>query len=147
MTIDAGGEPQEDALDTDAAIASTPLGGEQVDSAGSTTGEQSRPTAKERKLKSAAAIGKLIDQAREERISPATPGQELKLFREWEYCERIISQAKQMLKDSYVSRDEAVTMIIKRMGPGPYRYKDKAYVAVANGATIYLRELVAKPKT
>ena len=108
--------------------------------------QRKKKTTKERKRESAAAIARLLDEARVEAAAPATEGQQVKFFKEWEKSERVIQSARQMLKDAFKRRDDAVTVIVKRLGPGPYRWQGKLYSASTNGDTVYLRELVLRPK-
>lgn len=108
--------------------------------------QRKKKTVKERKRESAVAIARLLDEARNEGSAPATEGQQVKFFREWEKSEQTIQAARQMLKDAFKRRDDAVTVIVKRMGPGPYRWRDKLYSVSTNGETVYLRELVLRSK-
>ncbi len=105
-----------------------------------------KKTAKERKRTTSAAIGRLLDLARAENAAPPTDGQQVKIFREWEKSEKVIRDARQLLKDAFKRREDAVTDIVKRLGPGPYRWRDKLYLAASNGDTVYLRELPQRPK-
>jgi hypothetical protein len=108
--------------------------------------QRKKKTAKERKRESSVAIARLLDASRNEGALPATESQQVKFFREWEKSEQTIVAARQMLKDALKRRDDAVTVIVKRMGPGPYRWREKLYSASTNGDTVYLRELVARPR-
>lgn len=108
--------------------------------------QRKKKTAKERKRESSAAISRLLDAARNDGTPPANEGQQVKLFREWEKSEQTIQAARQMLKDAFKRRDDAVSIIVKRMGPGPYRWREKLYSVSTNGDTVYLRELVLRSK-
>ncbi len=123
-----------------------PIAGEALPDERPTGPQRKKKTTKERKRESSAAIGRLLDAARKEGSAPATAGQQVKFLREWEKSEQVIRDARQLLKDAFKRRTDAVEVIVKRLGPGPYRWRDKLYTASTNGETVYLRELVPRPK-
>lgn len=100
------------------------------------TSDSQLPTGKDR----------LIALAAEAQPALVTDARKRKLLEEWKRSGRVVSQARQMLKDAIAARERCAEAVVRRLGRGNLRYDGVLYSPSAKGDTIYLRELVRKPK-
>lgn len=108
---------------------------------------ENKPERKPKKRPSSEAIARILEEARVEALGPVSDSGQAKLLAEWDKSGKVIASAKQMLEDAIKRQNDAVVAIVKRLGPGPFRYQGKLYSVSSNGDKVYLRELVSREKT
>ncbi len=70
-----------------------------------------------------------------------------KLFDEWERAGITIQKAEQMRLDAIRLQEQCVEKIVRKLGAGSFRYKDKLYlVGASSKGVVYLRELKVRVK-
>lgn len=70
-----------------------------------------------------------------------------KLFLAWEHATTMIARAEQMKRDAIKHQADCAEQIVRKLGGGAFRYKDKLYqVILSTKGVVFLREQVARRK-
>lgn len=94
-----------------------------------------------------AAVRRLAELAAEARPAEVSDGSKQKLLEDWAKAGGYIERAEQMRLDAIKEQAKCAEKIVRKLGAGMFRYKDKLYMAtVSKKGVIYLREAVARRK-
>ena len=89
-------------------------------------------------------IAELAAGARPAEVSESA---QRKLYEEWERAGITIQRAEQMRQDAIKLQTQCAENIVRKLGAGQFRYKEKLYmVTVSKRGVVYLREAVARKK-
>jgi hypothetical protein len=86
-------------------------------------------------------LEELASEAKPQEVTE--PGR-IKLFKAYLRAERTIADAKRLLRDAYVDRENCAQDIVKKLGRGHHRYEGVLYATEAKKKTVYLRRLKQK---
>ncbi len=93
------------------------------------------------------AVRRLAELAAEARPAEMSEGSKQKLLSDWEKAGGYIERAEQMRLDAIKEHAKCAEKIVRKLGAGMFRYKDKLYMAtVSKKGVIYLREAVKRRK-
>ncbi len=93
------------------------------------------------------AVRRLAELASGARPAELSEGSKQKLLSDWEKAGGYIRSAEQMRLDAIKEQAKCAELIVKKLGAGMFRYKDKLYMAtVSKKGVIYLREAVKRRK-
>lgn len=92
-----------------------------------------------------ASLSYLTELAADARPAEVSDGAKRKLFDDWGKAGGYIQRAEQMRLDAIKEQAKCAEAIVKKLGAGLHRYKDKLYVvSVSKRGVVYLREAVAR---
>lgn len=92
-------------------------------------------------------IPRIAELAAGARPAEVSESAQRKLFEEWEKAGGYIQRAEQMRQDAIKHQILCAENIVKKLGAGTFRYKDKLYmITVSKKGVVYLREQVARRK-
>jgi hypothetical protein len=94
------------------------------------------------------SIPRIAELAAGARPAEVSESAQRKLFEEWERAGGYIQRAEQMRLDAIKHQIQCAEAIVKKLGAGTFRYKDKLYmITVSKKGVVYLREAVARRKS
>lgn len=92
-------------------------------------------------------LSRIAELALDARPAEVSDSAKHKLFEAWERAGITIQKAEQMRQDAILHQIQCAEAIVRKLGGGVFRYKDKLYmVTVSSKGGVYLREQKARVK-
>lgn len=92
-------------------------------------------------------LGRIAELALGARPAEVSDSARHKLFQAWERAGVTIQKAEQMRLDAIKDQSECAEAIVRKLGGGVFRYKEKLYVVlVSPKGIVYLREQTPRVK-